>query len=77
MKLKKLLKHLDFMVKVIILSVDEYDEEEELFKGSMMDIPWKLVDCKLDTDKNGEAIGFYTDVSGHAPEHYLCIYIKE
>ena len=53
MKLKKILKHIDFLVDVEI-----YDSgaEEADWIGSVLNVPWDYAEMRLDTDINGEAI---------------------
>lgn len=51
MKLKKLVKLFEEVNNVIIWTQDDIDEP--FFKGSVMDIPWILMDCKIGrTDPN-------------------------
>lgn len=45
MKLKDLLKILDTLTNVVIWTQD--DDDEPYFTGSVMDIPWVLLKCKI------------------------------
>lgn len=51
MKLKKVIPYLDWLAKVYLYDADY--EEELLFEGSLMDIPWIYLDWTL-VNKNGE-----------------------
>lgn len=76
MKLKKILKHIDTMINIIIYSCED-GEDEELFHGSVMDVPYKLLDAKLDTDINGEAISLCSIKNEKGSiETFISIFVK-
>ena len=79
MKLKKLLKHIEFLQKVQILIYDNDDtlqkisHEEILYEGLADNVPWCYAEMYLDTDSNGEAIGSFIKDN----ETIITIFIKE
>lgn len=76
MKLKKVIKYLDQLSHCKIW-VNE--EEDPMYEGSVMDIPWYLLDFSLDNDGDGEAISAAYDKQAKNPNHYsyFAIYLKE
>lgn len=72
MKLKKIIEYLDTLqyCKVFIA---EDGEEEPIFEGGIIDIPWSLLDYYLDNDYNGEAITVYKDDNDYG----FVIYLRE
>lgn len=60
MKLKTILPHLDKIAKVVLwntgVMINGKIEEEKVFEGIIMDIPWVYLDYFLDSDEEGEAI---------------------
>lgn len=78
MKLSNLLPYLDMAVDVIIFLEDEGDEA--VYKGTVMDIPYYLLECQLfkrdETDVLGVAWdGIETRKDGNKIN--LAIYLKE
>lgn len=74
MKLKKVLKHIDFMENVKIVEfLSDKREEVLLYEGHPEDVPWYIADMLLDSDSNGEAIStlIENDLST------IFIYVKE
>lgn len=61
LRLGDIICHLDRMAHVRIIS-GEAEEEEELFNGFVMDIPWTLLEHELMTTGEWEAISV---------EHYI------
>lgn len=53
MKLKKILKHIDFLVEI---EIHDSGSEEADWIGSVLKVPWDYAEMRLDTDINGEAI---------------------
>lgn len=76
MKLKKVIKYLD---KLSHCKIWVYNEEDPTYEGSVMDIPWYLLDYFLCNDDNGEAIGVGYDEKANNPNYrsYLAIYLLE
>ena len=79
MKLKRLLKMMDFLatVKIIIdRSEGENNEEEEIFKGSVLDVPWCYANYKIDESGSMESI-FVHKPNKEDDEPYIGIYVIE
>ena len=53
MKLKKILKHIDFLTDI---EIHDSGAEEADWIGSVLKVPWDYAEMHLDTDINGEAI---------------------
>ena len=53
MKLKKILKHIDFSTEI---EIHDSGAEEADWIGSVLKVPWDYAEMRLDTDINGEAI---------------------
>lgn len=53
MKLKKILKHIDFLADI---EIHDSGAEEADWIGSVLKVPWDYAEMRLDTDINGEAI---------------------
>ena len=53
MKLKKILKHIDFLTDI---EIHDSGAEEADWIGSVLKVPWDYAEMRLDTDINGEAI---------------------
>lgn len=70
MKLKKLLKHIDFCEDVIIY-VNE--EDEPIYRGNCLDVPWSLIDLPLSIGSSDGSI--YTKVENG--KGYIEIFLKE
>lgn len=70
MKLKKLLKHIDFCEDVIIY-VNE--EDEPIYRGNCLDVPWSLIDLPLSIGNSDGSI--YTKVENG--KGYIEIFLKE
>lgn len=51
MLLKDIIRYIDFLSDVTIIT-----DTEEVFKGSVLDIPWIYLDMPLSLDGDGEAI---------------------
>ena len=67
MKLKKLLNHIDFSANIKITSYNEkLEEDEELYIGSPLDVPWRVSEMELDTNENYEAVSIEEDSDGKA-----------
>ena len=80
MKLKELLKVIDYMCDVQILAYHGINakmigEEEVLFEGSVSDVPWTYADWALDNDSgDGEAVFTFINEKGEA---IIGIYVVE
>lgn len=72
MEFKELIKHIDLDTHVILNEMCG-DDVIKLFHGVVIDIPWVYLNLKLDTDKNGEAIGVC--IIEDTP--YITIYLRE
>lgn len=73
MKLRDIIRQIDYLCNVEILQTDayletseHYGEEEELFTGTALDVPWWIVDMYLD----GEGCISVVD-------NKMIIYVKE
>lgn len=53
MKLKKILKHIDFLAEV---EIHDSGADAADWTGKVSEIPWDFAEMHLDTDINGEAI---------------------
>lgn len=73
MKLKKLLRHIDFMEKVRVIEIQPDKSDEILYEGGSVDIPWYIADMLLDSDFNGEAISTLIENDSSI----ILIYVKE
>ena len=70
MKLKNIIKCLNTMTHCkVFIAEDGFDEP--YFEGSIMDIPWCLLDYYLDNDSFGEAIEAYKDDNDYGFGIYL------
>lgn len=61
MKLGDIIKYLDMLSNVIIWQTDVHidkQEDEKIFEGSIMDIPWVYLDYYLDGDESISADSF-------------------
>ena len=63
MILKDLLKHIDFLTNVIIYEDVGLREEkiEEVYRGSVLNVPWTYADSKLYSTTNFESISIEKD----------------
>lgn len=80
MKLKKILKHLDYLSQIKVLSFDPKNKfEDEHFYGHPLDCPYWIADLHLDTSNNWDPIAIIKeDADGHLLEEpYLEIWVKE
>ena len=68
-KLKSLLKHLDFLTKIEVITMVG-EEEEVMYSGYASDCPYTLIELPLDGDDS-----IY--VGNDAGKPYLGIYVKE
>jgi len=68
-KLKSLLKHLDFLTKIEVITMVG-EEEEVMYNGYASDCPYTLIELPLDGDDS-----IY--VSNNDGKPYLGIYVKE
>ena len=66
MKLKDVIGYLNGLDRVVVTQTDAYlagtpseNDVEEVYRGSIMDIPWYLLDYYLDNSLDGEAIGVF------------------
>ena len=73
MKLRDIIKQIDYLCKVKILQNDayletseHYGEEEEIYAGNALDVPWWIVDMYLDGEN---CISVSNDM--------MIIYVKE
>ena len=65
MKLKKLIKLIDFLTTVNIYTSDQEDDESPAYEGLVFDIPWVYMDMKIGrVDDPDEPIFIYTDDKG-------------
>ena len=53
MKLKKILKHIDFLAEI---EIHDSGAEEADWIRNVLNVPWDYAQMSLDTDNNGEAI---------------------
>ena len=53
MKLKKILKHINFLAEI---EIHDSGAEEADWIGGVLNVPWDYAEMRLDTDINGEAI---------------------
>lgn len=76
--LKQILPHIYFCDHVKIYDTTDDDGDELVFEGSVMDVPWTLLNMVLDSDVNGEAISCdsHTDEYG-ATIGIMTICVKE
>ena len=80
MKLKELLKVIGYMNNVQILvyhgvNAKMVGEEEILFEGNVLDVPWVYADWALDNDSgDGEAVFTFVNEKGEA---IIGIYVVE
>jgi hypothetical protein len=76
MKLKKIINYLD---KRSFCKIWINDEEDPVYEGYIMDIPWYLLDYPLCNDSNGEAIGAVYDKDATNSNHrsYFAIFLLE
>ena len=65
MKLKKILKHIDFLAEV---EIHDSGADEADWIGSVLKVPWDYAEMHLDTDINGEAISI--------KDNRLVIYVR-
>lgn len=57
MKVKKIVKNLDYLLNIKILSSkNDMEEDEVLYEGDCFDVPWTLMDAEIDTGDGNEAI---------------------
>lgn len=70
MKVIELLRHLHYLEEIRFFFEDE---EEPVFQGSVLDLPWIYADLELNDSENGEAI-CSTVIDGKS---YIEIYGKE
>ncbi len=72
MKLKKIIKYLDCLsyCKIWI-----NDEENPIYEGSVLDIPWHLLNLSLNNDDRGQAIDAGYDKD--ATNSYFAIFLLE
>lgn len=76
-RLRDVIECLDSMMYVIIYQLDTYlskEEEEEVFRGYILDVPWYMVDYYIANDANGEGISIGKDEDG---KPCFCIYVVE
>lgn len=73
MKLRKVLKHIDFIKNIKILSTDPNGNDCLFYQGAPINVPWVYAEEKLDTNKNGEAISMEVDEDG---EPCMIIWLK-
>lgn len=76
MKLKTVIKYLD---QIAHCKIWISDEKDPIYEGSVMDVPWYLVDLPLYNDDKGEAIGAGYDKDATNPNYhsYFAIYLSE
>lgn len=70
MKLKKLLKHIGAYENIIII-INE--DDEPVYEGTRLNIPWSLLDLPLDTEKFSGSI--YSNIKNK--HSYIKIFLKE
>ena len=70
MKLKKLLKHIDICEDVVIF-INE--EDEPIYKGTCLDVPWSLINLPLNTEESSGSI--YSGIKDG--NSYIKIFLKE
>ena len=63
-KLRDIIEYMDAISDIVIMQTDAYllsspdaNKEEEIYSGSVLDVPWYITDFYLANDSNGEAIG--------------------
>ena len=71
MKLVDLLKYISFDTDIKVLTYNYTSEQEtELYKGDIFDVPWHIAELVLDNESEG---AIYTDVNTGE----LLIYVNE
>ena len=76
-KLKDIIEYLDSLqsVKIIQMNVSLVSDEAEcIYNGSVLNVPWYMVDYYLANDSNGEAISACIDDNN---QPYFEIYVVE
>ena len=71
MTLRELIPYIDYLTNIKVIQMDAYvnsQDEEEIYTGSVLDVPWWITEMYLHIDKDGESI-FLRD-----PE-YITIYV--
>ena len=78
MKLMDIIKYFDYLCDVQIIQMDSYletspnyGEEDEIYTGTVWDIPWWITDMYLDEDDAGGCIGI------DKGNNRLVIYVRE
>ena len=80
MKLKKVLKHLDFLSQIKVFSFNpKYQSEEEHFCGHPLDCPYWIANLHLDDTNDWDAITLIKkDADGKLlKDPYLEFWVKE
>lgn len=73
MKLGEIIRQLECSDNVSIDILDGDGWDEGVFEGSILDIPWYMLDYTLQSHDNGEAISVYIDKKGQSS---FCICLK-
>ena len=79
MKLKKWLKYTDilgFMVVIWTKDQLEHDENEPLYAGSALDIPYWIADCKLYLSEDDAAVSYRGSLGNeynNKPGFVICV----
>ncbi len=76
MKLRDIINQINYLCNVKILQTDtyletseHYGEEEEIYVGSALDVPWFIVDMYLDDSDNEGSIS--------VADNTIIIYVRE
>ena len=78
MQVKDIITVLDSLNNIKIIQMDSFDNEiaeDEIFYGSVMDVPWYIIDYYLDNDHDGEALG--VSIDKETKEAYFLLYVYE
>lgn len=78
MQVKDIITVLDSLNKIKIIQMDAFNNEiaeDEIFYGSVMDVPWYIIDYYLDNDGDGEALS--VGIDEEAEEAYFRLYVYE
>lgn len=75
MKLKSILKNVDFLQMVKIYDAGAKDDSTALFEGSVFDVPWSIADMKIEEDETVDSI--YTQYDREKNEVHLIFYVTD
>lgn len=78
MQVKDIIRNLDSLSQIKIIQMDAFNNEiaeEGIFYGSVLDVPWYIMDYYLDNDEDGEALSVGIDTEGETA--YFLLYVVE